>query len=176
MENYNLEVETKTLTNREFLVKLYQYFLDGLLVKQEHPTLPLIIWNYTEKVQYDKLWDETLLYCRGLITDTKGNIIVKPFDKFFNFEEIQDKSVIPWSDSHVLIQEKIDGSLGILFNYNRNFSINLQPFFSILERFIENYNQILNQAIYLLYKMYLLVEYNVFLHFYHLYIIIQNYL
>lgn len=115
----NLDIETKTLTNREFLSKLYQYYMDGIVVKQEHPTLPLIIWNYTDKVQYDRLWDETLLYCRGLITDTRGNIIVKPFSKFFNFEEIEDKSIIPWKDSYVLVQEKIDGSLGILFNYNR---------------------------------------------------------
>ncbi len=30
-----------------------------------------------------------------------------------------------------------------IFNHNRNFSINLQPFFAILERFLLNYNQIL---------------------------------
>lgn len=40
------------------LQKLNKYYEDGLLYKQVHPTLPLTIWNYTEKVQYENLWDE----------------------------------------------------------------------------------------------------------------------
>jgi hypothetical protein len=31
---------------------LDQYKKDGLLISQPHPTFPLIIWNYTSKVQY----------------------------------------------------------------------------------------------------------------------------
>ena len=42
---------------------LNKYHEDGLLYKQVHPTLPLVIWNYTEKVQYEKLWDEITLMC-----------------------------------------------------------------------------------------------------------------
>lgn len=40
------------------LETLHKYQLDGLLYSQTHPTLPLTIWNYTEKVQYEGLWDE----------------------------------------------------------------------------------------------------------------------
>ena len=38
------------------LQKLNKYYEEGLLYKQVHPTLPLTIWNYTEKVQYESLW------------------------------------------------------------------------------------------------------------------------
>ena len=55
------------------LEKLNKYYDEGLLYKQVHPTLPLTIWNYTEKVQYENLWDEITLMCRGLVTDDKGN-------------------------------------------------------------------------------------------------------
>ncbi len=101
------------------LQTLHRYYEDGLLYKQTHPTLPLTIWNYTEKVQYEGLWDEVTLSCRGLITeDTTGKILVRPFKKFFNYEELIGKDVIPSKGDYVYIQEKMDGSLGILFNYN----------------------------------------------------------
>jgi hypothetical protein len=101
------------------LETLHKYHEDGLLYKQTHPTLPLTIWNYTEKVQYEGLWDEVTLQCRGLITeDTTGRILVRSMKKFFNYEELIGKDVIPSKGDYVYIQEKMDGSLGILFNYD----------------------------------------------------------
>ena len=97
---------------------LNRYHEDGWLYKQTHPTLPLTIWNYTEKVQYEGLWDEVTLQCRGLITEnTTGRVLVRPFKKFFNYEEVVGKGVIPSQGDYVYVQEKMDGSLGILFNY-----------------------------------------------------------
>lgn len=37
------------------LEKLNKYYEDGLLYKQVHPSFPLTIWNYTEKVQYENI-------------------------------------------------------------------------------------------------------------------------
>jgi ATP-dependent RNA circularization protein (DNA/RNA ligase family) len=100
------------------LETLHKYKEDGLLRSQTHPILPLTIWNYTEKVQYEKLWDEVTIACRGLITENNtGKIIVRPFPKFFNYEEVVGKGVIPTKGDYVYIQEKMDGSLGILFCY-----------------------------------------------------------
>ena len=82
------------------------------MYKQVHPTLPLTIWNYSEKVQYDNLWDEITMQARGLVTDEKGNIVARPFKKFFNDSE---KKHTPTPDFDVY--EKMDGSLGILFHY-----------------------------------------------------------
>ena len=93
------------------LETLHRYYEDGLLYKQTHPTLPLTIWNYTEKVQYEGLWDEITSMCRGLVTDDKG-IVARPFRKFFNIEEGKHT---PTSEFDVY--EKMDGSLGILFFY-----------------------------------------------------------
>ena len=82
------------------------------MYKQVHPTLPLTIWNYSEKVQYDNLWDDITTQTRGLVTDDKGNIVARPFTKFFNDSE---KRHTPTPDFDVY--EKMDGSLGILFYY-----------------------------------------------------------
>ena len=95
------------------LPKLNKYHNDGLLYKQTHPTLPLTIWNYTPDVQYGEKWDEVTLQCRGLVTGTEGNVVARPFKKFFNLEENKHT---PTQDFEVF--DKMDGSLGIMFKYN----------------------------------------------------------
>jgi len=89
-----------------------------LLIKQTHPTKDLCIWNYTPRVQYESLWDDITMQCRGLVTNSKGDVIAEPFGKFFNYEEVIDKDLIPWDSEYVHIQDKMDGSLGILFFYD----------------------------------------------------------
>ena len=95
------------------LPKLNKYHNDGLLYKQTHPTLPLTIWNYTPDVQYGEKWDEVTLQCRGLVTGTEGDVVARPFKKFFNLEENKHT---PTQDFEVF--DKMDGSLGIMFKYN----------------------------------------------------------
>jgi len=98
---------------------LNKYYEDGWLIKQTHPTLPLTIWNYSQTTQYEGKWDDVTMMCRGLITDNNtGKILVRPFPKFFNYEEVVGKDVIPSKGDYVYVQEKMDGSLGIIFNYN----------------------------------------------------------
>lgn len=101
------------------LQDLHKYYEEGWLIKQSHPTQPLTIWNYSPATQYEGKWDEVTLRCRGLITDDiTGRIIVQPFSKFFNYEELVAKGQIPEKGDYVYVQEKMDGSLGILFYYN----------------------------------------------------------
>lgn len=96
------------------LPTLEKYYQDGLLLKQTHPSYDLTIWNYSPKVQYDRLWDDVTIQCRGLVTNSKGEIVARPFKKFFNYEEYKPED-IPNED--FVVYEKLDGSLGILFNY-----------------------------------------------------------
>jgi RNA ligase len=91
---------------------LNKYYEEGLVYKQVHPTLPLTIWNYSEKVQYEGLFDGVTLNARGLVTDNDGKIAARPFKKFFNMEEGKHTPTEEFD-----VYEKMDGSLGILFNY-----------------------------------------------------------
>ena len=97
-----------------FLEQLHTYHANGLLHKQHHPRLDLTIWNYSPKVQYERLWDDVTIQCRGLVTNSKGDIVARPFKKFFNYEEHKPED-IPNED--YVVYEKMDGSLGILFYY-----------------------------------------------------------
>ena len=94
---------------------LNEYIEKGLIIKQVHPTLPLSIWNYSRTCQYDRLWDEVTLNCRGLVLDNEGNVIAKPFPKFFNYEEHTSEEI---PNELFEVYEKMDGSLGICFYYN----------------------------------------------------------
>ncbi len=98
----------------DFLNELEKYFQNGLLLKQTHPIHDLTIWNYTPKVQYERLWDDITLQCRGLVTNSDGKIIARPFKKFFNYEEHKPEDI---PNEEYVVYEKLDGSLGILFNY-----------------------------------------------------------
>ena len=91
---------------------LNKYFEEGLVYLQVHPTLPLTIWNYTETVQYEGKWDEVTLQTRGLVTDGNGKVVAQPFKKFFNMEEGKHTATPDFD-----VYDKMDGSLGILFNY-----------------------------------------------------------
>lgn len=93
---------------------LEQYHEKGLLMKQTHPTLDLTIWNYSPSVQYERLWDDITVQCRGLVTNSLGEIVARPFKKFFNYEELTPEQI---PNENFDVYEKMDGSLGILFNY-----------------------------------------------------------
>jgi RNA ligase len=95
---------------------LEKYYKDGLLYKQTHPTLDLTIWNYSPKVQYEGLWDDITMQCRGLVTNSNGDVIARPFKKFFNYEEHKPEEL---PNEYFEVYEKMDGSLGILFYYEK---------------------------------------------------------
>jgi len=93
---------------------LNDYIQKGLVVKNDHPTLPLSIYNYSRTCQYENKWDNITKSCRGLILDKDGNVIAKSFDKFFNLEEHSTEEI---PNEAFEVYEKLDGSLGILFWY-----------------------------------------------------------
>ncbi|MGL4758795.1 MAG: RNA ligase [Patescibacteria group bacterium] len=88
---------------------------------QRHPTLPINIYNYTQKTQFNEYWNPITLACRGLILDDQFNVVAKPFDKFFNLEQLEASNTLPNSTFKVF--EKLDGSLGILFYYQGQWRI-----------------------------------------------------
>ena len=73
---------------------LKQMMNDGFVHAQKHPTRDLFIYNYTPKAQYERVWNDVTLMCRGLILDAQYNIVSRPFRKFFNLGEAENQ-VIP---------------------------------------------------------------------------------
>jgi len=91
-----------------------QYIKKGYISKRKHPEENLYILNYTPKTQYEGFWNEYTTSCRGLIVDSDYIPKARCFKKFFNYEEVKSE-VINRKNINFEINEKIDGSLGILY-------------------------------------------------------------
>jgi T4 RnlA family RNA ligase len=85
---------------------------EGYVHAQKHPTQDLFIYNYSPKTQYERVWNDVTLMCRGLILDADYNIVARPFTKFFNLGEMENQ-VMP--NEAFEVYEKLDGSLGIMY-------------------------------------------------------------
>jgi RNA ligase len=92
-----------------------QPYIDGkFITRRKHPELELYILNYTHKTQYENKWDEITEMCRGLIVDVDGNIISRPFRKFFNLNQRPETQIDNLPREIPQVTVKADGSLGIL--------------------------------------------------------------
>ncbi|MCK5012978.1 MAG: T4 RnlA family RNA ligase [Candidatus Omnitrophica bacterium] len=81
-----------------------------------HPTLPFTIYNYSTKTQYERLWDQYTIACRGLIIDDDRNIIARPFSKIFNYGEPDESGEeIENTTERPEFYHKLDGVLGITY-------------------------------------------------------------
>ncbi len=86
---------------------------EGYIRMRTHPTLPLRIYNYTEKAAYESVWNETTRTCRGLIVDHNDNVVARPFPKFMNLGQTGAAEI--GLNEPVEVTDKMDGSLGIIY-------------------------------------------------------------
>lgn len=97
--------------------ELLKEIAQGYVRMTEHPNMPLAIFNYTEKAQFARRWNDVTKLTRGLIVNTANDeVVARPFPKFFNYEE--DREVFSL-DEPVVVTDKLDGSLGILYPTGR---------------------------------------------------------
>lgn len=108
------------------LNKMHDLEKQKLISIQQHPSMPLLIFNYTQRCQFDKIWDENTSICRGLITNLRGDVVARPFPKFFNLGEHEgEESALPkinWKQDFTATK-KADGSLGILYKTHRGYDL-----------------------------------------------------
>lgn len=82
-----------------------------------HPSLPLVILNYSQTESKPKS-HPIIRECRNLIINTSGFLVSKSFSRFFNLgEEPEITGKFNWENFSCL--EKVDGSLINLFYYDR---------------------------------------------------------
>lgn len=84
-------------------------------IKRHPKYLHLVQFKYNQIES--PMGDPVVQECRGLILDERDNwaVVARPFDKFFNYGE-GHAAAIDWNTAKV--QEKLDGSLIILYNYD----------------------------------------------------------
>ncbi len=105
------EINAKKFLPLNFFEKVEDLEKKGYISIRKHPKKDLWIYNYTKALQYDRKWCEITKMCRGLILDGAGNIVARPFPKFFNLGENE----VSLPNEGFEVYEKMDGSLGILY-------------------------------------------------------------
>jgi len=74
----------------------------------------LTLFKYTQDCHIENRWNEINRQARGIIIRDDGEIIARPFAKFFNLGEVSETSLenLPWHEDFE-VYEKVDGSCGI---------------------------------------------------------------
>lgn len=98
------------------LLYLKSQFEDAIINKYistplKHPIFDYYIYNYSQHAQFERVWNEATMLSRGLVMDKDYNIILRPFKKFFNMEELNGN--YPKNESFE-VYDKMDGSLFIV--------------------------------------------------------------
>src|SRR6266702_1628334 len=104
------------ITGMFSMADLEEAIAQGYVRRQAHPSLPLYILNYTEKSVYEHVWTKVTRQCRGLIVSEDGQVVARPFSKFWNYGE--QEPAPSYYHSPVTVTDKFDGSMGVYWEYD----------------------------------------------------------
>lgn len=108
----------------------------GYLRKVISPCGKLVLYNYTDKCVYEKMWNKHTLNSRGSVYElSTGKAVTRAFPKFFNFSELppaKQKTILNSSGVYGKYKsfEKADGSLGIIYYYDGKWNVNTRGSFT----------------------------------------------
>lgn len=95
------------------LEQLEKEIKTGFVKRALDPTGRFAILSYTNKAQISNHWPPERLLARGLVYRVETlKVVARPLPKFFNYGE---KHAPLSGDEPVVVTDKLDGSLGILF-------------------------------------------------------------
>ena len=103
------------------LSELQKAVNEKLVQKKSHPFLDLYLYRYHNRVFFNGLWDQNSMIrkSRGLVLNELGDIICWPFNKVYNYKEMD--AGCEWNDKdRVLAVNKANGFLANVFLYNDN--------------------------------------------------------
>jgi hypothetical protein len=93
-----------------------------------HPTLPLVILNYSQ-IDSPKT-DSVVRECRGLVLNKENwSIVAKAMNRFFNWGEVADE-MPDFNWNNVITSEKVDGSLCLIYYFDGKWRVNTRGSFA----------------------------------------------
>lgn len=106
------------------LTKFNELVEQKYLRQVESPCGKLYLYCYTEKCEYERFWTKETRMARGLIVEkATGLVIAKPFEKFFNLGAMEETYLTNLPNEPYTVQEKMDGSLGIIYYYEDKWNV-----------------------------------------------------
>ncbi|MCL2682251.1 MAG: T4 RnlA family RNA ligase [Bacteroidales bacterium] len=103
---------------------LEKYVQDKNICCEKHPSEELYLYGYA--LNSETKWDEISVHCRGIILNEFGDVVERPFPKFWTYRQYLSKNTVLLSENKVLkipkckfrILEKIDGTMVTLYWIN----------------------------------------------------------
>ena len=109
---------------------LNKHVAQGFVTARRHNTLPLTIYSYSRKTVLKSHWNYITRRTRGLIVADDGEIIARPYEKFFSYNDPQAIETHPATVRDIdanfgppVITEKINGCLGIFWKYGVHWGV-----------------------------------------------------
>lgn len=121
---------------------------------EKHPTEELYLYGYHSGLEKSNvIWDDNNIHCRGLIINGEGEVLARPFPKFFTYRRYIDDETLLLSEGQNFkipetgfkIFEKVDGTMTTLY------WVDDKPFLAT-QRSFENVNA--KEATKILYEKY----------------------
>jgi hypothetical protein len=94
------------------------------IFSQQHRDYPDLYQFTYDQIEASKIKDHPMVReSRGIILDRANGweVVARPFDRFFNWGENIDEDIFDWSS--FVAQEKIDGSLMIVYYYSGKWNV-----------------------------------------------------
>lgn len=111
----------ESLRNGVTLEKIQEYY--GIYSKRHPKYSNLVQFGYDQIESAKSKFDPHVIESRGIILDEakNWNVVAYPFNRFFNYGEGVSQFDIDWNTARV--QEKVDGSLMIMYFYNNQWQV-----------------------------------------------------
>ena len=126
--------------------EFYKAHEAGRIMMDTDPTGRLVCFRYTEETAAKADWDDVTLNARGIVFEkATGNIVARPYTKFFNYHELFTEGELQSKTRQALehaglptkpegrisyVLDKIDGSLGVGFFYDGEWYVSTQGNFT----------------------------------------------
>lgn len=110
--------------DRYNLQELNKYVEQSKFTVEKHPKANIFIYGYNDHKPGNLIgWDSINKTLRGVILDSEGKVLSRPFPKFFSFRNYVTKNRIAMTegetarlpDCNYKIYEKVDGSMATLY-------------------------------------------------------------
>ncbi len=129
IQNNNIKI------NQQHLKK---YMDSGFFYCEKHPIFDIYLFNSIEWKKKEIVWDQNNRIFKGIVLDNTGNILCRPFQKFFTVRKLVSDSsfllsngeLFSYADTGFRAFEKIEGHLCYLFWYQNEPIITSQKSFT----------------------------------------------
>ncbi len=111
-------------------VSVLNEMVESRMINRRYSGDGRILYDYSDKAQFSKTWNTETRTCRGLVVDSYGGVLARPFPKFWNLAEHASPDLPDIPDEPFTVTDKLDGSLIIAYKFHGHLEVNTRGSFA----------------------------------------------